>query len=269
MERVWSSTTRRKLRGQPKLSGRRSTWGGVGASDGGGGRACALPGWKRCLDLTCIVAALAVLVPLAGLVALLIKVVSPGPVLFCQERIGHRGRRFNCLKFRTMVVGAETQMHEEHCRQLINRGAPMAKLDELEDSRIIPWGRALRSLGLDELPQLINVWRGEMSLVGPRPCLPAEFDPNSPAQRRRLETLPGLTGLWQVGPKNAATFDRMIELDLEYAQKRCLKLDCGILLRTPAVLVAEYARMVRRCLDRGNCSNASLRRQAPSARARA
>ncbi|MCP5520987.1 MAG: sugar transferase [Verrucomicrobiales bacterium] len=216
-----------------------------------------------------MLSALPVLVPLAAFLALFIKAVSPGPVLFRQTRIGHRGRRFTCLKFRTMFQGAETQVHEEHCRRLIQQGAPLAKLDGQKDPRIIPGGRFLRLLGLDELPQLVNVWRGEMSLVGPRPCVPAEFDRSSPAQHRRLEALPGITGLWQVRGKNTTTFVRMIELDLEYIEKRCPAVDCGILLRTPAVIVAECARAVRRCLDPDRASNATISQPAPSARARA
>jgi lipopolysaccharide/colanic/teichoic acid biosynthesis glycosyltransferase len=229
----------------------------------------ALPRWKRSLDMVCIVTALPVLMPLAGLLILYIKLVSPGPLLFRQERIGYQKKPFICLKFRTMFVGAETRVHEEYCRQVIKEGAPMAKLDVQTDRRIIPGGRILRVLGLDELPQLINVWHREMSLVGPRPCLPNEFDRRSPGQCQRLEVLPGLTGWWQVRGKNATTFNRMIELDLEYLRRRSLGFDCRILLRTPAVILAECAGRIRRRLERGNQTHAALRRDDPSAKARA
>ncbi len=209
-----------------------------------------VPTWKRVLDVSCITVALPLIAPVMGLVALLIKCVSKGPVLFRQERVGYRGRLFTCLKFRTMIVGANTKVHEEHCRQLIATGAPMTKLDDEEDDRIIPFGQVLRSTGLDELPQLLNVFRGEMSLVGPRPCLPAEYKSYSPEQKRRFDAVPGLTGLWQVSGKNSTTFARMIELDLDYARNRRLFLDLGILVRTLPVVVAAGAKAVRRRLSR-------------------
>lgn len=202
------------------------------------------------MDLSCIIAALPLIAPVMSMVALLIKCVSKGPVLFRQERVGHCGRRFTCLKFRTMIVRASTKVHEEHCRQLIASGAPMTKLDDQEDDRIIPFGQVLRSTGLDELPQLLNVLRGEMSLVGPRPCLPAEYEAYLPDQKRRFDAVPGLTGLWQVSGKNSTTFARMIELDLDYARKQRLFLDFGILMRTLPVVVAAGAKAVRRRLSR-------------------
>lgn len=209
-----------------------------------------VPTWKRVLDVSCIIIALPLIAPVMGLVALLIKCVSKGPVLFRQERVGYRGRLFTCLKFRTMIVGSSTKVHEEHCRQLIATGAPMTKLDDQEDDRIIPFGPVLRSTGLDELPQLLNVLRGEMSLVGPRPCLPAEYESYSPEQKRRFDAVPGLTGLWQVSGKNSTTFARMIELDLDYARNQRLFLDFGILMRTLPVVVAAGAKAVRRRLSR-------------------
>lgn len=207
----------------------------------------ATPRWKRLLDLTCILVALPLLLPLLACIALFIKCVSPGPALFRQERVGYRGRRFVCLKFRTMFTGANTAVHEEYCRRLIASGQPMAKLDEDEDRRIIPCGQVLRSCGLDELPQFLNVVRGQMSLVGPRPCLPAEYDAYLPEQKQRFNTLPGLTGLWQVSGKNATTFTRMIEMDLEYIRHQTLKRDLSIMVRTvPVVLTAACQAAHRR-----------------------
>jgi lipopolysaccharide/colanic/teichoic acid biosynthesis glycosyltransferase len=196
-----------------------------------------MPGWKRTLDVACILLALPLSLPLAGLIAILIRLVSPGPVLFRQERVGHLGRRFMCLKFRTMAIGAETAKHQEHLRQLINSNAPLVKLDAHGDARIIPFGLWLRSSGLDELPQLINVLRGEMSLVGPRPCTTCEYGLYLPWQRERFNTLPGLTGLWQVSGKNRTTFAEMIELDIRYARNKNLWLDLAIILKTLPVLL--------------------------------
>jgi lipopolysaccharide/colanic/teichoic acid biosynthesis glycosyltransferase len=131
--------------------------------------------WKRALDALLILLALPLLIPLALLVALLIRSVSRGSVLFRQERVGYQGRRFLCFKFRTMFVDADSATHQGHLHQLMNSDTPMQKLDSEGDPRIIPFGVWLRASGLDELPQLINVLRGEMSLVGPRPCLPYEY----------------------------------------------------------------------------------------------
>ena len=128
--------------------------------------------WKRTLDTLLILLALPFLIPLALFIAILIRSVSAGPVLFRQERVGYLGRRFMCFKFRTMFVDADTTMHQGHLHHLMNSNTPMMKMDSRGDPRIIPFGLFLRASGLDELPQLINVLRGEMSLVGPgRACL--------------------------------------------------------------------------------------------------
>ena len=199
-----------------------------------------VPWWKRALDVTLIVLAMPILVPVGLFVAAIIKLVSPGPVFFQQERVGLRGRRFMCFKFRTMTVNADTSVHQEHLEDLMASNRPMSKLDG-QDSRVIPGGIWLRALGLDELPQLINVFRGEMSLVGPRPCLIYEYEKYLPRHRGRCATLPGLTGLWQVNDKNNTTFEEMIDLDLRYVRTQSLGLDLGILLRTvPAVIGQTY-----------------------------
>ena len=143
-----------------------------------------------------------------------------------------------CLKFRTMHCGAETNTHQGHLQDLMTTDAPMVKMDAKGDSRIIPCGKILRAAGLDELPQLINVLKGEMSLVGPRPCITYEATKYLPWQRERFNTAPGLTGLWQVSGKNRTTFTRMIQLDIEYSRKRNVWLDLRIILMTiPALLV--------------------------------
>jgi exopolysaccharide production protein ExoY len=191
-----------------------------------------LPAWKRVMDLTLIVLVSPGLLLLWGCVALLIKCGSRGPILFRQRRVGYRGGEFTCYKFRTMHVGAEVESHRMHTAQLIRSQAPMEKLDARRDPRLIPFGAALRASGLDELPQLLNVLRGEMSLVGPRPCIPYEYELYEPWQRRRFDAVPGLTGLWQVSGKNHTTFDRMIQLDIEYSQRLSLWLDVKIILKT-------------------------------------
>jgi len=199
-----------------------------------------VPWWKRALDVTLIVLAMPILVPISLFVAAIIKLVSPGPVFFQQERVGYRGRRFMCFKFRTMMVNADAAVHQEHLEDLMASNRPMSKLDG-QDPRVIPGGIWLRALGLDELPQLINVFRGDMSLVGPRPCLNYEYEKYLPRHRGRCATLPGLTGLWQVNDKNNTTFEEMIDLDLKYVRTQSLGLDLGILLRTlPAVIGQTY-----------------------------
>jgi len=181
------------------------------------------------------------------MIGMFIKIVSPGPVLFKQKRIGHMGNSFRCLKFRTMAVNADTGIHQKHLHQLMNSNQPMKKLDGADDARLIPGGLWLRSLGVDELPQLINVLRGEMSLVGPRPCVAYEYEMFQPHHRRRCETLPGLTGLWQVNGKNRTTFEKMMELDLAYVERKSLFLDLKIMVCTvPAILIQVWDIKMRR-----------------------
>src|SRR6266852_2315688 len=189
-----------------------------------------VPGWKRFLDLSCILLSLPLWLPVMVLASLAIIVVSPGPILFRQERIGYRGLRFSCVKFRTMLVGADTSLHQSHLHGLMTSRAPMKKMDVTGDPRLIPLGALLRSTGLDELPQIINVLRGDMSLVGPRPCVPYEAEDYLSWQKERFKTLPGLTGLWQVSGKNQTTFNEMINLDIAYVRNKSLRLDIKIIL---------------------------------------
>ena len=202
--------------------------------------------WKRLLDICCLVIALPILLPIMSLIAIVIKVGSKGPVLFRQERVGFFGRRFTIFKFRTMSHGADTAIHEAHVAGLIENKGPMIKLDAHGDSRLIPFGRMLRAAGLDELPQLINVLQGEMSIVGPRPCLPSEYERYLPWQRERFRALPGLTGLWQVSGKNRTTFDQMIELDIQYARMQSLRFDLKIILKTIPAVMLEVKQSMRR-----------------------
>lgn len=197
------------------------------------------PVWKRSLDLTCLMIATPTILPLMLLLAAIIKIVSPGPVFFRQERIGYKGRSFMCLKFRTMKVNADTKLHQSHLKDLIKSDTPMTKMDSKGDPRLIPFGHLLRSSGLDELPQLINVLRGEMSLVGPRPCTRYEFEQFEPWHKERFKALPGLTGLWQVSGKNKTTFTEMIQLDIRYAKGASAWLDLFIMFKTFPVLFSQ------------------------------
>lgn len=218
-----------------------------------------IPWWKRALDITLIVLAMPIVVPLGLLIGAIIKIVSPGPVFFQQERVGYCGRRFMCFKFRTMFVNADTAMHKDHLEDLMASNRPMSKLDG-GDPRVIPGGIWLRALGLDELPQLINVMRGDMSLVGPRPCVGYEYERYLPRHRGRCATLPGLTGLWQVNDKNNTTFEEMIELDLEYVRTQSLAKDISILIRTlPAVVYQTYQvrRNKREAVKQASTANAA------------
>lgn len=200
-----------------------------------------MPAWKRWMDLGFIIVMLPGILLVGAVVALIVRFGSHGPILFCQERVGQCGRRFRLYKFRTMRVNAETASHQSHVRHLIHSSVPMTKLDAQSDPRLVPCGALLRATGLDELPQMINVMRGEMSLVGPRPCIPYEYEEYEPEQRKRLLAVPGLTGLWQVSGKNRLTFEEMVRLDIEYAHRQSLLLDLQILLRTFPALWAQVS----------------------------
>jgi exopolysaccharide production protein ExoY len=203
-----------------------------------------IPGWKRALDLTLVILTYPIWLPLMLVLMAAIKISSPGPIFYRQERVGFRGRIFMIFKFRSMKVHAQTSWHERYFQRLMRDGAPMTKLD-VGDDRIIPWGRFLRATGLDELPQLFNVLRGEMSLVGPRPCTPLEFEKYEEWERERVKAPPGLTGYWQVNGKNQTTFREMIEMDLYYAKNASVRLDLWIMAKTPAALFEQTVELVR------------------------
>jgi lipopolysaccharide/colanic/teichoic acid biosynthesis glycosyltransferase len=198
-----------------------------------------VPPWKRGLDLTCIGIILPLILPLMVLLVLWIKLVSRGSALLRQTRIGRDGKPFVLYKFRSMQLNADPARHEAHIRGLVNSDRPMLKLDLIHDSRLIAGGRLMRTAGLDELPQLFNVLRGEMSIVGPRPCLPSEQAYFSPKQRERFQALPGLTGIWQVNGKNRATFREMNAMDIHYVRHASVMMDVQIMLRTPAALLVQ------------------------------
>jgi lipopolysaccharide/colanic/teichoic acid biosynthesis glycosyltransferase len=213
------------------------------------GCAVAIPAWKHLLDVTCIALSLPVVLPAALIIALGIKIVSPGPILFAQERVGYMGRRFKCWKFRSMKVGADTSAHKEHTAYLMRSSIAWTKMDEV-DPRVIPLGALLRSTGLDELPQLINVLRGDMSLVGPRPCTPYEFANYLPWQKQRFDGLPGLTGLWQVSGKNKTTFEQMVEIDIHYVTNMSIWSDLRIIFKTVPTLLGQVVEMLTKPRDK-------------------
>jgi exopolysaccharide biosynthesis polyprenyl glycosylphosphotransferase len=201
-----------------------------------------IKGWnlavKRTLDVALILLALPFLLPFMALIALVIRLDSPGPALFRQTRVGKHGKLFTCYKFRTMVVDAEQRKAE--LAALNEADGPLFKIRS--DPRITRVGRFLRQSSLDELPQLINVLRGEMSLVGPRPGLPEEVEQYDTWHCRRLEVTPGLTGLWQVLGRSDTTFDEMVRLDIYYTENWSVGMDVHILLKTiPVVLVGKGA----------------------------
>ena len=199
--------------------------------------------WKRILDLTCLLAGFPVVLPLMLLISLGIKRVSSGPILFRQERIGYRGRPFTLYKFRSMDVSVDKDVHERYMGHLMQSDKPMKKLDVASGPELISWGWLLRASGLDELPQVFNVIRGEMSLVGPRPCMVYEYERYLPWHKLRFNTLPGITGLWQVSGKNKTTFTQMMHLDIDYTKRKSLGLDLKILSKTALVLVAQIKEM--------------------------
>jgi lipopolysaccharide/colanic/teichoic acid biosynthesis glycosyltransferase len=195
---------------------------------------------KRSLDLAVAFSLLLLTAPAWIVVSICIRATSPGPALFRQVRIGRHGKEFVLFKFRTMILGSD-DIHREYTRQWIQAGEGARQQNGefkiADDERITPIGRFLRKYSLDELPQLLNVVRGEMSMVGPRPALSYEVQNYAPSQLERFVTLPGITGLWQVSGRNQLSFERMLELDLEYIHAWSIKHDLAILLRTiPIVL---------------------------------
>jgi exopolysaccharide biosynthesis polyprenyl glycosylphosphotransferase len=193
---------------------------------------------KRGVDVAFSLVVLILFAPLMGLLALIIKLDSPGPVLFRQERVGKGGRSFTLFKFRSMTTGAEEQ--KDLLRDLNEANGPIFKIKE--DPRVTRLGRLLRRLSLDELPQFYNVLRGDMSLIGPRPPIPEEVAQYQPWHKRRLEVAPGITGLWQVSGRSELPFDEMALLDIYYVEQWSPALDLKILLRTiPTVLFGDGA----------------------------
>jgi lipopolysaccharide/colanic/teichoic acid biosynthesis glycosyltransferase len=202
---------------------------------------------KRGMDILGSLLLLALLSPIFLVIAAAIKLTSRGPILFRQQRIGEHGTAFTFLKFRSMYVNNDASQHKEYVRQLIAGQAakqPAAGTGEgifklTNDPRITPVGNFLRRSSLDELPQFLNVLRGDMSLVGPRPPVPYEVEAYATWHRRRLlEAKPGITGLWQIQGRSRVGFDDMVRLDLRYARNCSPWLDLKILVQTPRAVIA-------------------------------
>lgn len=204
-----------------------------------------MPIWKRTMDVLVSMLGLIGLSPLFLIVALVIKAVSKGPVFFKQKRVGCRGKIFRMWKFRTYEVDADTRQHQHYMSSLIgaaqqgeNGSSPsMTKLDNAPG--IIPFGNLIRKTCIDELPQLINVFLGEMSLIGPRPPVVYEAEQYADWHRERLDAVPGMTGLWQVSGKNRLSFNEMVRLDIRYSKIKSLGLDVLILLKTPLAIASQ------------------------------
>jgi lipopolysaccharide/colanic/teichoic acid biosynthesis glycosyltransferase len=197
-------------------------------------------GVRRALDLMVAGAVLLALSPLLAILAIVIRIDSKGPVLFRQRRVGRNRREFTIFKFRTMRHDADPARHRKYVQSLIdgNDQPERGRLYKLSvDDRVTPVGRFLRSWSLDELPQLINVMRGEMALVGPRPVIPYEVEMYPEDYLRRFAVKPGLTGLWQVSGRNERTYDEMVSFDIEYAEGASLLLDLQILAKTVPVVL--------------------------------
>lgn len=194
---------------------------------------------KRTLDVIAALILILLLSPLLIAVALLIYIDEPGPVLFVQKRVGKNGRHFDFIKFRSMVLNAEA-LKEDLIDQ--NESADGVIFKIKEDPRITGIGRFIRRYSIDELPQLFNVLKGDMSLVGPRPPVPAEVAQYTLEDRKRLHVIPGITGIWQVSGRSDIPFRQQVQLDLEYIRSRGLLADVMILLKTiPAVLLGRGA----------------------------
>ncbi len=206
---------------------------------------------KRVIDFTVALFLIVLSLPLMIIIGIAVKLTSPGPILFRQERVGKGGEPFTFVKFRSMTHKADTAIHEAYMRKLIrgevgsgagDEGADGSLYKLNNDPRVTEFGRFLRKTSLDELPQLLNVLAGSMSLVGPRPPIAYEVSAYRSWHMQRLRIKPGVTGLWQVSGRSATTFDEMVRLDIEYIQKRSFALDMQILLRTiPAALNTRTA----------------------------
>jgi lipopolysaccharide/colanic/teichoic acid biosynthesis glycosyltransferase len=196
---------------------------------------------KRAVDIAGSLFALVAFLPVFAVIALLVKITSRGPVLYCQQRVGQYGRLFSFFKFRSMYADNDPIIHQDYVARLIVGTDDVRREDGtyklVKDPRVTPLGRFIRRTSLDELPQFMNVLRGDMSLVGPRPPVPYEFELYRPWHKRRvLEIQPGLTGLWQIEGRSRTTFDEMVRMDLRYAKTRSLLRDLVIILQTPGAM---------------------------------
>jgi lipopolysaccharide/colanic/teichoic acid biosynthesis glycosyltransferase len=201
---------------------------------------------KRVQDTVLSATALILLGPIWLLIALLIRITTPGPAIYKQQNVGRYGRRITIYKFRTMYVNSDDEIHRKTVARFVKgeeidtvekNGETVKVYKMTDDPRVTPIGRVLRKFGLDEIPQLVNVLKGELSLVGPRAPLLYEYAHYNERHKRRLEIMPGITGLWQVTARSMVPFEGMVDIDLDYARRRSYWLDLKIILLTPYVLI--------------------------------
>lgn len=197
---------------------------------------------KYILDIAIALPLIILFGPLMLIIAAGIRFSSPGPVFYRQTRIGKNGKQFVMLKFRSMQVQNNPDLHREYVQKLIRENISPSSVDTpslklLKDPRITGVGKYLRKFGIDELPQFINVLRGEMSIVGPRPSLPYEYELYTDWHKQRLSVLPGITGLWQVTAHNTVSFDEMVQIDLNYIQTMSFWQDLKIMILTPVEML--------------------------------
>ena len=227
-------------------------FGGMAADvQGSADEGCRIPIWKHVLDAVLLLLSLPVVLPCMVLVGLWIVIVSRGPVMVRQDRIGRNRRCFPMYRFRTMRIDAYGMPEDRNFGNLVRAGSPLLRLDLARDARLIPGGRLLRASGLDELPQIINILWGDMSWVGPRPCLPTELCYFTAIQRRRFDVLPGLTGLFQIKGRGLSTFVEMNAMDASYVRHCSPWLDLKIVLQTPGVLLRQVCSVLRNSLFGG------------------
>jgi len=204
------------------------------------------PFWKGVLDRFLALVLVVVLSPVIALISAAIRLDSPGSPIFTQERVGKDGRKFQICKFRTMFINNDDSVYKEYVKKLVTEGTPY-KVDAqgqayyklVDDPRVTRVGAYLRRTNLDELPQIFNVLKGEMSFIGPRPDIPFAVGLYSASHMERLRALPGITGLWQVCDRNGHSFDDMVRFDTEYINSQSLLLDCRIVLRTIRVILGR------------------------------
>ena len=198
--------------------------------------------FKRLMDVLIALGLIVLFGPLMLLIMAGIRISSPGPIFYWQTRIGKKGKPFSMLKFRSMQVKNDPDLHRAYVQKLIHENiqpgaSSKSNLKMLGDPRITGLGKYLRKFSLDELPQFFNVLRGEMSMVGPRPSLPYEYEVYKEWHKQRLMVLPGITGLWQAMARNTVSFDDMVRIDIEYIQSMNLWLDLKIMFLTPIVMI--------------------------------
>lgn len=201
---------------------------------------------KRVQDTVLAATALVLLGPIWLLIALLIRITTPGPAIYRQQNVGRFGQRITIFKFRTMYVNSDDEIHRKAVARFV-KGQEIETIEQngekvkvykmTRDPRVTPIGRILRKSGLDEIPQLINVLKGDLSIVGPRAPLLYEYEHYSDKHKRRLEVMPGITGLWQVTARSMVPFEKMVDIDLDYVRRRSYWLDLKIMLVTPYVLI--------------------------------